>query len=242
MHAITLGSLFASIIAILGPAPADMPKELQLKAGDQIVAIGDSITAAGGYLKDVDAVLAHNYPDLKIPKIINVGISGQHAEHMEPRFKHDVVDRKPQWVTISVGINDVWHRLNKPHDPKVLEEYTKNVTKMVDMAQAANIKVILLSPTIIYEDPTNEGNTRLLQYIAAEKKIAEEKKCEFVDLHAMFIKVLTKKPAKMTGNWITADGVHMKPMGDAIMALGILRALGVPDAKDEATAPAAKAK
>ena len=56
----------------------------------------------------------------------------------------------------------------------------------------------------------------------------------------MFVKVLTKKPARCKGNWITADGVHMKPMGDAIMALGILRALGVPDAKDEATAPAAK--
>jgi lysophospholipase L1-like esterase len=143
-------------------------------------------------------------------------------------------------VTISVGINDVWHRLGKPHDPKVLEEYTKNVTKMVDLAQAADIKVILLSPTIIFEDPNNEGNTRLLQYIAAEKKIAEAKKCEFVDLHAMFVKALTKKPADFKGNWLTADGVHMKPMGDAIMALGILRGVGVPDAKVEAAPAASK--
>jgi len=240
MHAVSLAKLFASVIALIGPAPADSPKELQLKSGDQIVAIGDSITAAGGYLHYADTVLASEYPDLKIPKIINVGVSGQHAEHMAPRFQKDVVDRKPQWVTISVGINDVWHRLGQPHDPKVLEEYIKNVTKMVDLAQAAHIKVILLSPTIIQEDATQEGNKRLLLYVAAEKKIAEEKKCQFVDLHEDFVKALTKKPADFKGNWLTADGVHMKPMGDAIMALGILRAVGVPDAKTEGAAAASK--
>ena len=30
-------------------------------------------------------------------------------------------------------------------------------------------------------------------------------------------------------NWLTVDGVHMKPLGDTIMAVGILRAFGVPD-------------
>jgi lysophospholipase L1-like esterase len=236
MTPVTLAKLFASVIALIGPAPADLPKELQLKPGDQIVAIGDSITQAGGYLHDVDAVLATEYPNMKIPKIINVGISGQKAEDLLPRFKKDVVDRKSQWVTISIGINDVWHRLGQPHDPKVLEKYSENVAKMVDLAQAANIKVVLLSPTVIQEDESQEGNKRLLQYIAAEKKIAEEKKCEFVDLHHDFVKALTKKPADFKGNWLTADGVHMKPMGDAIMALGILRAVGVPDAKSAGAA------
>jgi len=238
MHSASLAKLFASLIAILGPAPADSPKELQLKPGDQIVAIGDSITAGGGYLSACDAVFAADYPELKIPKIINVGISGQKAEDLLPRFKKDVVDKKPQWVTLSIGINDVWHRLGQPHDPKVLERYSENVAKMVDMAQAANIKVILLSPTVIQEDETQEGNKRLLLYVAAEKKIAEEKKCEFVDLHKMFATVNATKPGFFSDNWLTSDGVHMKPGGDALMALGILRALGVPDAKS-AAAPAA---
>ena len=37
--------LFATVLALVGPAPADSPKEFQLKAGEKIVAIGDSITA-----------------------------------------------------------------------------------------------------------------------------------------------------------------------------------------------------
>ena len=39
--------LFSVVLALIGPAPADCPKEMQLKPGDWIVAIGDSITAAG---------------------------------------------------------------------------------------------------------------------------------------------------------------------------------------------------
>ena len=149
-----LAKLFATLIALLGPAPADAPKDLQLKPGDQIVAIGDSITQAGGYLRDIDAVLATQYPDLKLPKVINVGISGQKAEDLIKRFDKDVIARKPQWVTISIGINDVWHRLGKPHNPKVLDDYIANVSKMVHLAQDANIRVILVSPTVIQEDTT----------------------------------------------------------------------------------------
>ena len=232
--------LFAMALALLGPAPADCPQELQLKSGDQIVAIGDSITAGGGYLRDIDAVLAQQFPDLKLPKVINKGISGQKAEDLVKRFDKDVVKLKPAVVTLSIGINDVWHRLKPPHDAQILAAYKENVAKMVDQAQEAGIKVILLAPTVIQEDPSTEGNKRLVQYVEAEKQIAAEKKCQFVDLHGMFLKALKQKPAEEKGNWLTGDGVHMKPLGDAVMAIGVLRALGVPDAKiaaSEAPAP-----
>ncbi|MCY2952016.1 MAG: SGNH/GDSL hydrolase family protein [Planctomycetota bacterium] len=230
MNAVVM-KLFAVVLALIGPAPSDSPKELQLQQANTIVAIGDSITQGGGYLRDIDAVLAQQYPDLKIPKVINVGISGQKAEDLVKRFDKDVVQRKPAFVTLSIGINDVWHRLNKPHDEKVLAAYRDNVAEMVDAAQAAGIKVILLAPTLISEDPAADGNQRLLMYIAAEKQIAADKKCQFVDLHAMFLHALKHKPADEKGNWITSDGVHMNPRGDAAMAIGVLRALGVPDQK-----------
>ncbi len=230
------GSFFAMILALLGPAPADSPKQLVLKPGDTIVAIGDSITAAGGYLRDIDAVLAQQYPDLKIPKVVNKGIGGQKAEDLVRRFDNDVVKLKPAVVTISIGINDVWHRLDKPKDPKILVAYKENVAKMVEQAQKAGIRVILLTPTVIQENPSSEGNKRLAAYAKAERQIATEKKCQLVDLHGMFLKALKKKPAGQA-NWLTSDGVHMKPPGDAIMAIGVLRALGVPDKKIAASEP-----
>ena len=206
MH-LTIQQLFALVLTLIGPAPADTPKELQLKSGDQIVAIGDSITAGGGYLRDIDAVLAAQYPDLKLPKVINKGISGQKAEDLVQRFDADVVKLKPAYVTISIGINDVWHRLGSPHDAKILAAYKKNVATMVEHAQEAGIKVILLTPTLIQEDPKTEGNKRLVQYVEAEKQIAAEKKCQFVDLHGMFLTAPSRsRPAKKaTGSPATAS-------------------------------------
>lgn len=233
-----LATLFAMLLRLIGPAPQgdqdiNMPKQLILRPGDQIIAIGDSITEAGGYLRDVQAVLEARYPELKLPTIRNVGISGQKAEDLVKRFQKDVVDRKPALVSISVGINDVWHRSSKPHDPRVLADYWVNVAKMVDMAQAAGIKVILLSPTVISEERTKDENKRLRIYVEAEKQIAREKKCTLVDLHELFLTALAKRPpsASSKGTWLTSDGVHMNPGGDALMAIGFLRALGVPDAQ-----------
>jgi hypothetical protein len=55
-----------------------------------------------------------------------------------------------------------------------------------------------------------------------------------IDLHGYFRKALAAKPANLK---LTGDGVHMNLVGDAIMAFGVLRALGVSDAAIIATAP-----
>ena len=234
--ALDLMKMYTMLLSLLGPVQRgepdlNMPGELILKPGQQIIAIGDSITQAGGYLKDVDAVLAARYPELKLPPIRNVGIGGQKAEDLVKRFQKDVVAPKPAVVTISIGINDVWHRAGKPHQPQVLADYWVNVAKMVDMAQAAGIKVILLTPTVIGEGPAESANKRLRIYVEAEKQIARDRKCTLVDLHRMFMTVLARRPAdvKDKQKWLTSDGVHMNPLGDALMAIGVLRGLGVPD-------------
>lgn len=240
----TAGQTAGDAISLAGgpgtPQPTTRPAAPSIKAGQQIVAMGDSITQAGGYLRVVDAVLAQQYPDLKIPKIINAGISGQKAEDMVKRFSKDVIAKKPDIVTISVGINDVWHRMDKPHDPKVLEEYKKNLDRMVKMAQDAGARVLILSPTVIEEDPKSEGNQRLEAYVKAGQDIARERKADYVNLYETFLKVI-KKQKKMAEEGskaaqpLTTDGVHMRPLGDTLMAIGVLRALGVPDEKINAT-------
>lgn len=227
-------NVFSATLPLIPPAEL-APASLQLKTGDSIVSIGDSITAQGGYLDDINAVLGEQYPDLKIPKVINRGVDGQRSEQLINRFANDVVALKPAFVTISIGINDVWHRLKNPPDENVLVSYKKNIATMVDLSQAAGIKVILLAPTIIQEDPQSEGNVRLTKYVEAMKQVAADKKCQFVDLHGLFLAALAKKPVGETGNWLTVDGVHMRPLGNAIMAVGVLRALGVPDKKIAAT-------
>jgi lysophospholipase L1-like esterase len=202
-------------------------EDMKFQSGEQIIAIGDSITAQGGYLRDMDAVFARQYPGLKIPAIINAGIGGQKAEDLIARFDKDVIQKKPALVTIDIGINDVWHRVKEPHSDEVLKNYRANVTRMVEAAQAAGIRVLLCTPTLIEENASSDGNRRLLMYCEAVKEIAAEKKCLLADLHALFLQALDKKPADAQGNLITGDGVHMNATGDWLMAGGILKALGV---------------
>ena len=216
-------------------------EDMKLKTGEQIVAIGDSITAQGGYLRDMDSVFAKQYPDLKLPAIINAGIGGQKAEDLIARFDKDVIQRRPALVTIDIGINDVWHRVKEPHSDAVLKNYRANVTRMVEAAQAAGIRVLLCTPTLIEESATSEGNKRLLMYCDAVRQIAAEKHCLLADLHTLFLQALDKKPADAQGNVITSDGVHMNATGDWIMANGILTALGVPRDKVQGLIAADKA-
>lgn len=227
-------SLFAMLLPLIASAGAqdfglNLPKDLVLKQGDQIVAIGDSITQAGGYLRDVDTFLAVNYPELKLPKIINVGIGGQKAEDLIKRFQKDIIDKKPAVVSLSIGINDVWHRADKPHDSQVLADYWNNVDAMVNMAQEAKIRVILLTPTLIHEDLKTPENQRLKIYVEAEKQIAQDRKCTLIDMHRLFNVAIEHRPKDVSDptRWLTSDGVHMKAEGDALMAIGMLRGLGI---------------
>jgi hypothetical protein len=77
----------------------------------------------------------------------------------------------------------------------------------------------------------NEGNKR-----GEHSGKIEGHGSQFVNLHQLFLDALAKKPASVKGNWLTRDGVHMQPVGDALMALGALRAFGVPDDKLTGTA------
>jgi hypothetical protein len=79
---------------------------------------------------------------------------------------------------------------------------------------------------VIQEQPNAEGNKRLALYVTAMKEVAAEKKCLVIDLHGMFLTAINRKPADLR---LTSDGVHMGLYGDAIMAIGVLRAFGVPD-------------
>jgi acyl-CoA thioesterase-1 len=226
--------MFSDMLQYL-PAPPPSASPLIVRAGERIVALGDSITEAEGYLRAIDAVFARQYPHLRLPPIINAGIGGNKAADMLGRFTTDVLAHRPDRITIHVGINDVWHNLHLPDDDAVLRAYRADVARMVDLAKANGSRVMLLTPTVIEERADSLGNLRLARYVAAMRRIAAQAACDLCDLHALFLAALAARPATATPYWLTVDGVHMSPRGDAVMAIGILRALGVTDAAIAAT-------
>lgn len=207
----------------------------------RVVTMGDSITQMGGspdgYVTLLGNALKSVNPAIEV---INVGIGGQKAPDMWKRFGTDVIERKPDIVTISVGINDVWHDFRNPQwSARVpegnsgrgvkLPDYIKGVDSMVMAAQSAGATVILLSPTVIYEDLTCAENQRLLKYVKAEEAIAKKRGVKFINLNKIFRDAI--KAYRKTGSTsqllLTTDGVHLNQAGNALVADTLLGALGV---------------
>lgn len=193
----------------------------KLKDGETIVFLGDSITQAGttkeGYItlfKLACDVTGHNI------KFINSGISGHKSSDMLARLQKDVIDHHPGYVSISCGVNDVWH--GERGVP--LPDYKKNMTEIVDRCQAAGIKVLLLTATPIYENPDSKENQKLAAYNEFLRQVAKQRKLLLCDLNAAFLSMYEKKLTDE--KLLTTDGVHMNPRGNRLMAREIFRALG----------------
>ena len=220
---------FCAILATMLTAASLLQAEIPVKAGDKVAFLGDSITQAGqgspgGYVQLIGSGLAAN--GVKI-EIIGAGISGHKSNQMLERLERDVLGKKPQWMTLSCGVNDVWHGAKGVP----LEDYKKNITEIVDKAQAAGVKVVILTSTMIREDQANAENQKLVAYNDFLRSLAKDKKCLLADLNADMQAAIAEaaktqpKPAK--GNYLTSDGVHMAAAGNQMMALGVLKGMGL---------------
>lgn len=203
--------------------------QIAVTKGQKIAFLGDSITAAGarngGYCNLVMQTL--NAQGFEVTARY-AGISGHKSNQMLARLTKDVLSHDPDWMTLSCGVNDVWHGARGV----ALEPYKKNITEIVDRAQAAGVKVILLTSTMIKEDQSNDLNQKLLPYNAFLKQLAKEKKCLFADLNKDMQEALANFPADAEkGKQLTSDGVHMNALGNYMMAKGVLKAFGLSDEK-----------
>lgn len=227
-----------AVTTMFGGSSLVQAADIAVKSGEKIAFMGDSITAAGakpnGYVRLVISGLeAVGVKTTAIP----AGISGHKSNQMLARLDKNVISKKPEWMTLSCGVNDVWHGKRGV----LLEDYKKNITKIVDLCQAADIKVMLLTSTMIKEDEKNKLNQTLKGYNDFLIALAKEKKCLIADLNADMQAVINASADKKGGKLLTRDGVHMNADGNKMMATGLLKSFGL-DAKQIEKAQASWSK
>ena len=237
MHSVAMSLLFGT--AALGQTTDTSTRPDTLRPNQIVVTLGNSITELGesprGYVSLMRRILNEVSPEKNVI-IVNSGISGHKSTDMAARFDRDVVAFQPDWVTISVGINDVWHGFDATHPDGggpagvALDEFKARVSEMVEKAQANHIRVTLFTTTVIQEYLQSPENKRLVDYNIALRDIALKYHCLLIDQNKAFHDALAplQHPGMAMAGALTVDGVHMVPGGDWLMARTALVGFGIP--------------
>ena len=129
--------------------------------GEKLLFIGDSITDMkwGRNEKDRNHYLGHSYvyliasrlgvdmPEAKL-ECFNRGHSGNRIIDLKSRWQKDVIDMKPDLLSILVGINDVGRTVSKD---KGFDEWEANYRFILDASRKANpdLRLVLLDPFVL---------------------------------------------------------------------------------------------
>ena len=132
-----------------------------------IVCLGDSVTGVyyhtGGrraYPEMLEIAIRKAVPTANV-KVINAGISGHSTTEGLARLDRDVLQHKPDLVTISFGLNDMT-RLSE-------EQFGKNVESLVARCREANAQVVLCTPNAVL----NTGGRPVEKLVRYCEKIRE---------------------------------------------------------------------
>lgn len=211
---------------------------MKLEKNDKLVMIGDSITDSGrkqpigeglfeaigkGYVAQVDALIQSVYSERMI-RVINMGTSGHTVRDLKERWQRDVIDLKPDWLSIMIGINDVWRQYDQPlmkESHVYIDEYENTLSELVSKTRPALKGLVLMTPFYMEPNRNDAMRATMDQYSLVVKKIAEANSAVFVDTQAAFDRVLEHiYPAAL--GW---DRVHPNMIGHMTIARAFLDAV-----------------
>ena len=211
---------------------------MKLSPDSKLVMIGDSITDCGraqpvgeglfdalgkGYVSLVDSLLGAAYPEHGL-RVVNMGNGGDTALDLKNRWQADVLDLKPDWLSVMVGANDVWRQFDSPTRPEQavpLEVYEETLHGLVSRTLPTVKTLVLLTPFYIEPNRGDPMRARMDEYGAVVKRLATHQGTLLVDTQAAFDAVLeTYYPATLS--W---DRVHPNQTGHMIIARAFLKAI-----------------
>ncbi|MCE9615257.1 MAG: SGNH/GDSL hydrolase family protein [Lentisphaerae bacterium] len=212
---------------------------MKLQKGSKLLMIGDSITDAGrtrpvgeglfdplgrGYVCFVNALLGAAYPERGI-RVVNMGCGGHTVRDLKARWQTDVLDLKPDWVSIMIGINDVWRQYDSPLQPEChvsLREYETTLRELVALTRPRVTGLIMVTPYYIESNRRDPMRATMDKYGAVVRKIADAERTLLVDTQAAMDRALkVQYPGALA--W---DRVHPNQVGHMILARAFVDVLG----------------
>ena len=250
----SLNRLFFTALFVIalqvGAAPA---ADFQIRDGDRVVFLGDSITEQRLYTTYIEAYALTRQPNWKL-SFRNVGWGGDTAwlrQRAHPDEKQlfaadeasqqkmvedsvglglgrDVLPLKPTFVTVKFGMNDHSYQ---PFREDIFRAYARSQSQIAKVLTGNGARVAFLTPQPIEEkrpDPDKDArNQSLRQFSDGLKAVAAKSGAAFVDQFDPYMAILLReRPSNSSGFVGGGDAVHPGPIGQTVMAWAVLKGLG----------------
>jgi len=181
------------------------------------VAFGDSITdgygVSRGFVSFLTEQISRARPDLDLVTI-NTGMSGDTSRGGLYRLGRDVIDHRPDLVTINFGVNDAFSSISP-------RQFSDNLRDMASRIRDAGcVRLLLLSCESIPEDWAEQ---QVLPYWEAMKNLAEEVGCVYADVHGKWVKEL--KGGRLESDLIISGDMHPNEEGHRLIAEAVFEAM-----------------
>jgi hypothetical protein len=242
-----------AIFVLLTVAIRVFAGEFQIRDGDRVVFLGDSITEQRLYTTYIEAYALTRYPTWKL-SFRNVGWGGDTSwlrqrahpdegklfaadealqqkvveESVGKGLGRDVLPLKPTLVTVKFGMNDHSYQ---PFREDIFRAYVRSQTQIAKVLTEHGARVAFLTPQPIEEkraDPDKDArNVSLRRFSDGLKEVASKSGSVFVDQFDPFMTILLRERAANPPNFVGGgDAVHPGPIGQTLMAWAVLKGLG----------------
>ena len=179
---------------------------------------GDSITDTGrsrehntatgtGYVTLVRGEIEYEFPSQY--KMYNRGISGNRVVDLYARIKSDIINLKPDIMSILIGVNDAWHEIDYQNGVDA-EKFFQIYCMLIEEIKAAlpNVKIMIMEPYVMKEWATEahweEFDAEVRKRAEKSKKVAKKYNLSFIPLQEKFDEAAKLAPIS---HWL-GDGVH----------------------------------
>ena len=245
----------------VGAAPSGLAAALDPKIR-RIVALGDSITHAGGYVEILDAALAAFFPDRNV-EVLDIGLPSEtvsglsepgHAGGAFPRPDlHERLERvltqaKPDLVTACYGMNcGIYHPLAEER----FARFRDGMERLRKACHAAGAKVLHITPPVFdplpirdrtlpagrdeYRQPY-EGYDEVLDRYSSWLLRQRTQGWDVADAHGPMAAFIAEKRRTQPDFTLARDGVHCDATGHWLIAKALLTHLEIPGAATAASA------